>query len=781
MKIKTASLNLLLGISLLGIVIVSTSAISLSKTDEIQEIWIAFEEDRNEKLNALIALRSEIGYGGMVHHFKNYILRQRKFDADAIIMNVGGAKAALKRYQSLQLSTTEERALLHIEQTLDAYRNAFDVVSELIQKNKSPMQIDEVVKIDDKPALLALKALESETGLYDITNLNNCSQPLILSELRNTMGYGGVIHHFKNYILRNSPDALAQVSAKVERIHTLVEMYQRYQLSAIEKKALQKTMMVVQAYKSKLPIIKEMHKDGASVTAIDKIVYIDDTPALDGFNDLHRQIIHSYEERANQLNNSLKVVKISGQVIFYVTLISLFLIFSLVIWLSFYQITLPISRLNKVMQRLANNDLEVVISETEKRTEIGEMARTVKVFKENAIQKRNIEADLKEANENLEEKVKLRTQELKAKEARLTALVENAVDSIITINDHGIIQTFNAAAIAMFGYPAHEVVGKNVNILMPNPYKDEHNSYLVNYLKSGEKKIIGIGREVIGQHKNGTRFPIGLAVSEVVSENNNRLFSGIIRDLTENKMKERELQLSKEAADKANKAKSEFLSSMSHELKTPMNAVLGFSEILITDTETPLTDDQIDSVNQIIEGGQHLLKLINQVLDLSKIETGSVDVNFEKININELISSICLLMKPQADRRSIKIENNFTSANVQFEINADALKLKQVVLNIISNAIKYNHEKGTVTISCIKTDDTKIRLSIADSGAGVPEEVFPQLFEPFNRLDMVNSSIQGTGIGLTICKQLVKLMGGEIGVFRNKSKGLTFWVEFEEV
>jgi len=241
-----------------------------------------------------------------------------------------------------------------------------------------------------------------------------------------------------------------------------------------------------------------------------------------------------------------------------------------------------------------------------------------------------------------------------------------------------------------------------------------------------------------------------------------------------------ELEKARNKAEQANQAKSVFLSSMSHELRTPMNSVLGFSWLLATDTSEPLTEDQLESVEQIIKSGQHLLDLIDEVLDLAKIESGQSDINIEICDTNTIITQIVDLIQYQAEQQGITIVNQ-TSANHSFEIRADTKKLKQVLLNLCSNAIKYNSENGLLSITCIETDKNKIRISVSDTGKGVPEVLFPRLFEPFDRLDKANSAIQGTGIGLSICKQLLEQMKGEIGVLQNSDRGLTFWIEFEAV
>jgi signal transduction histidine kinase len=240
-----------------------------------------------------------------------------------------------------------------------------------------------------------------------------------------------------------------------------------------------------------------------------------------------------------------------------------------------------------------------------------------------------------------------------------------------------------------------------------------------------------------------------------------------------------ELLLAKEIAEQANTAKSKFLSSMSHELRTPMNAVLGFSHLLQTDKKNPLTIDQLESVNFINQSGSHLLNLINDVLDLSRIEAGSLDVNMENIDINVLLGQVCHLNKSQVEQHSL-IMNHLTADSHGLVIQADRQKLTQVLLNLISNAIKYNSENGVIDISAHKSEDGKTRISVSDTGGGVNDERLPQLFKPFVRLGKENTSIQGTGIGLTISKELVDMMAGEIGVFRNPDKGMTFWVEFAQ-
>jgi len=338
----------------------------------------------------------------------------------------------------------------------------------------------------------------------------------------------------------------------------------------------------------------------------------------------------------------------------------------------------------------------------------------------------------------------------------------------------------NKAAAHVLGYKSiEELTHVHPSLLSPEYQPDEQlsltkaNEMIAVAYRNGYHRF-----EWLHKRKNGQTFPVEVTLTSIPYEGNDALFC-VWRDITESKMQQKHLKAAKDDAEKANKAKSEFLSSMSHELRTPMNAVLGFSQLLATDTEDPLTEDQLESIEHIIDGGQHLLRLIDDVLDLAKIESGYTDINIENVDTNSLIKQVLILIQSQAEKQGITLVNKVT-ADDSFKIQADPKKLKQVLLNLCSNAIKYNSQNGILTIACSKTHEHKIRLSVSDTGKGVPEALFPSLFEPFNRLDNANSNIQGTGIGLNICKQLVKQMNGEIGVFNNSDKGLTLWVELEE-
>lgn len=360
-------------------------------------------------------------------------------------------------------------------------------------------------------------------------------------------------------------------------------------------------------------------------------------------------------------------------------------------------------------------------------------------------------------------------------EAHHRAVVENAVEAIISIDTKGIVQSFNAAAENLFQFSAIEVIGQNINMLMPEETAADHDSYMKRYLDTREARIIGIGREVEAQRKDGTVFQALLSVSEL-NVGGKISFTGLLRDISAQKESEASLIQAKNEAERANRAKSEFLSSMSHELRTPLNAVLGFAQMLEYNPDEPLTPTQQESVNLIKRGGNHLLTLINEVLELAKIEAGRLDLSIETVDLTSAIEECAIIASATATDRGIDLINA-TSEKSLPNVKADLTRLKQVLLNLLSNAVKYNRDAGKITIDASNTDDEHVRISVADTGIGLSEKEKRKIFEPFERLGKQTEDIEGTGIGLTITKQLVDMMNGRMGFESEPGEGSTFWIE----
>ncbi|NOQ17179.1 MAG: PAS domain S-box protein [Methyloprofundus sp.] len=348
-----------------------------------------------------------------------------------------------------------------------------------------------------------------------------------------------------------------------------------------------------------------------------------------------------------------------------------------------------------------------------------------------------------------------KTQALQFSEQRNSAILENAVDGILTIDAKGIVQSINPAAEMVFGYQAEEVIGQNIKMLMPNSFRQQHDQYLDNYARTGEKKIIGIGREVEGKKKNGECFPIDLAVSEVELDTGEHFFMGMVRDISEKKL--------------AEKMKNEFLSTVSHELRTPLTSIhcsLG----LITDTFAEEFPEQIMKLHTIAyANSERLIRLINDILDVQKMEMGEMIFDNKVINLLDLLQKSVQANQAYAKKLgniSIQISPNKSAVVVL----ADASRLMQVITNLISNAVKFSPENGVIDITLVEEHDS-VRVVVTDKGPGIPEDFKSRIFSKFAQADSSDTrKVEGTGLGLSICKIIIDRLNGDLG-FENLLEG----------
>ena len=356
------------------------------------------------------------------------------------------------------------------------------------------------------------------------------------------------------------------------------------------------------------------------------------------------------------------------------------------------------------------------------------------------------------------------------------SLIEANIDAIITCDPSGIIADVNQQMVALTGSARDKLIGAPFKDCFTDRERAERGIKLV----LSEKKVSNY--ELTARAADGTETAVSLNASTFY-DRDSRLQGVFVaaRDVSERRRFEQaleeanaELQRAKSAAEKANLAKSEFLSCMSHELRSPLNAILGFAQLMESDTPLP-TAPQAARIAQILQAGWHLLNLINEILDLAVIESGKVSLSREPVSLHEVLSECRAMMEKLAQERHIAMA--FPVFEGPSYVWADRTRLKQIVINLLSNAIKYNKEQGTVSVDCSAATPERIRISITDTGVGLVPEKLAQLFQPFNRLGQETGTVDGTGIGLVVTKQLAELMNGVLGVESTFGKGSVFWIE----
>jgi PAS domain S-box-containing protein len=345
-------------------------------------------------------------------------------------------------------------------------------------------------------------------------------------------------------------------------------------------------------------------------------------------------------------------------------------------------------------------------------------------------------------------------------------VMDNSQDVICTIDEQGCFLSVNAACEELWGYEAVELVGRPyLSFVFPDD-RPMTEAAAKGMLETG-KVTDFVNRYV---RKDGTLVDVLWSVTWSAKD---RIMFCVAHNITDRARIEKALREAKEEADRANHAKSDFLSRMSHELRTPLNSILGFGQLL--DRQSP-TETQRPRIRYILSAGRHLLNLINEVLDISRIEAGTLQLSMEPVCLEEAIGEALDLMRPLAAERTIVLASN-CSLDTATYVLADRQRLKQVLLNLLTNAVKYTAVKGCVTVSFADSGKDLTRISVRDTGAGIPVDKLARLFTPFERLGAERSTVEGTGLGLALCQRLVHAMKGAIGVNSTLGHGSTFWLD----
>lgn len=349
-------------------------------------------------------------------------------------------------------------------------------------------------------------------------------------------------------------------------------------------------------------------------------------------------------------------------------------------------------------------------------------------------------------------------QALRESEQRSRTVVDHVIDGIITIDEYGLVESFNRAAEKLFGYQASEVVGKNVKMLMPEPYCSEHDSYITNYVRTGEAKIIGIGREVVGRRKDGSVFPMELAVS-AFHLGGRRFFTGIVRDVTERKRMGQELRQRADALADADRRKDEFLAMLAHELRNPLAPIRNALHLIRLSDPQP-TETVRESYDLMERQVEHLVRLVDDLLDVSRITRGKIQVYKERVDLAAVVTRAVESSRPLIEERRHLLEVRLPDEPMP--ILADTVRLAQVLLNLLNNAAKYTPEGGRITLT-VQREPGEVAVHVRDTGLGIPPEMLPRVFDLFTQVDRTLERAEGgLGIGLTLVRRLTEMHGGSV-------------------
>jgi len=366
-------------------------------------------------------------------------------------------------------------------------------------------------------------------------------------------------------------------------------------------------------------------------------------------------------------------------------------------------------------------------------------------------------------------------------ERKFRELLENAPDAILQVNQAGAIVIANRTAEKMFCYTREELMGQSVDLLVPEANRAAHPAHRKTLAAAGKSRPMGLGLDLFAQRKDGTRFPVEISLSPMNTENGVHV-TAVIRDVTERKLTEQrvrtlqesymtELEARHKEAERLNQLKSEFMASISHELRTPLHTIIGFAELMQEEGEGPLNFKQRRFMHHIHVDSEHLLGLINDVLDLSRIEAGGLQLHTEPVRLILIVAESINAIRLYAESRSVSIR---MGDEIDVSVLADPMRLRQILYNLLSNGAKFTQPGGEVLVNAVVEGNT-VRITVSDTGLGIAPEERTQIFEKFYQVGLTPVGVrEGTGLGLAICKQLVEMQKGTIWVESELGKGSKF-------
>ena len=659
----------------------------------------------------------------------------------------------------------------------------------------------------------------------------------LLSHLRGALGYGGVIHEYKNFVLRRDRMGVVAVQRRLDEAAVTLSAYRAHPVNVAEQVALGDLQDTLDRYADAVATVERMASAGATPSEIDMVAPIDDSSALAALDVLHAELRKARHDSAQRVYGSVELVEGFASAAGIMTAVLSGIAILSLLWFTRTRLIAPLMHLGHRMEALADGDADSKIPALERRDEIGAMARTLRVFRDNLVERRRVQEELREAHDTLEQKVKARTAELEDaiarltsenvrrmrveealqdSKARLSAILSIAPEAVIVANDAMQIQLFNKGAEAIFGYREEEMIGRSIETLIPERIRPIHRRHFEAFSTSPQRtRGMSQRPEVYGLRKHGTEFPAQASVTRVTL-GDEEIFTVILHDITERKQAEEalinseralqdrveelertrsalevqgaklsrlaeDLAIARDEAEDANRTKSAFLASMSHELRTPLNAVIGFSEIIKDERFGPTGCPQyLQYAHDIYSSGKHLLALINDILDLSKVESGKAELHDDYVEFSSVVQSALTLVRARAEKAGVAIEQRLDDGLPL--LKADERKLKQVLANLLSNAVKFSSPGDKIVLKAWCREESGFVFQVVDYGIGIAPEDIPTALSTFGQVDSrLSREFEGTGLGLPLSKSLIELHGGTLDLQSRVGAGTTVTVRLPAV
>lgn len=705
-------------ILIFGIALVAIGMVTLfTKIDDeikvIDKAWVELNVLRSEKVTELVRLQSSIGFNGVIHHYKNYILRQTP-DIKAILYSkLGAAEEALNTLEVLSVSDDEIAILENIEETIKQYRNATDVIGVYIEQGLSISEIDELVKIDDSEAIEGLNYLQQNWSVNEVVSKE---RTLLLRNLVSEIGYGGMIHNFKNYMLRNSIETYDAGLLHLHNAQNILNQYSEIRLNQNERASIATIYYLLTSYEDAFSRVAKLSATDVSIAEIDRNVRVDDSQAVLALENLQREMHKQRLDEALSVSRSIQGGKAASSLGLLIALLSL----SVLLFVAIY------------------------------------ITREWNISKQ---------------------KSELYASKLLAINSRINALVATAAMGIITINSKGVIESYNNAAKLMFGYTEKEIIGANISILMNKNDSGNHDQYLKNYIAGQGAKIIGIERIVLGRRKDGTTFPMDLTITEMVIDGEVH-FTGMFRDISEAKKIEEQLfQAQKlQAVGQLTGGLAHDFNNILAVISGNSELLGSF----VTRLEDPRLDKAIDLNSEILLAANKGAELTKSLLAFSskqplspvRIELSKVFENIKPLIKRSLGEEVAVLGLDF--EKSDCWDAECDMAQLESAIMNIVINAKQAMLN--GGVIKFTCENVVFT-ETYSTEHSEIKegeyvkLSIEDNGQGMSKEVLKLVCEPFFTTKSLADN--NSGLGLSMVYGFVKQSGGGLVIESEEGSGTT--------